>query len=95
MTTPSALHIAIIGSGSGAFAAALKASDRGARVTIIEGADVIGGTCVNVGCVPSKIMIRAAHLAHSQGHHAFGGVALNSPRIDRAEWTRPLWWRGS
>jgi len=84
MTTPSALHIAIVGSGSGAFAAAIKASDRGAKVTVIEGAEVIGGTCVNIGCVPSKIMIRAAHLAHSQRHHAFSGVALNSPGIDRA-----------
>jgi len=84
MTTQSALHIAIVGSGSGAFAAAIKASDRGARVTVIEGGAAIGGTCVNIGCVPSKIMIRAAQLVHAQGHHAFAGVALNSPKIDRA-----------
>ena len=51
------LHVAIIGSGSGAFACAIKAAENGARVTIIEGADVIGGCCVNVGCVPSKILI--------------------------------------
>ncbi|POA77493.1 mercury(II) reductase [Pseudomonas sp. DP16D-R1] len=57
------LHIAIIGSGGAAMAAALKAVELGARVTLIE-RDTIGGTCVNVGCVPSKIMIRAAHIAH-------------------------------
>lgn len=78
-----ALHIAIIGTGSGAFAAAIKAADAGARVTLIEGADVIGGTCVNIGCVPSKIMIRGAHVAHQQAHHAFAGVPHNAATIDR------------
>jgi len=77
------LHIAIVGTGSGAFAAAIKAVERGARVTIIEGADIIGGTCVNIGCVPSKIMIRGAHIAHIQGRHNFEGVPLNKPVIDR------------
>lgn len=78
------LHIAIIGTGSGAFAAAIKAGEQGARVTLIEGGEVIGGTCVNVGCVPSKIMIRGAHIAHLQAHHAFNGIALNRPHIDRS-----------
>jgi copper chaperone CopZ len=55
------LHIAIIGSGGAAMAATLKAVKLGARVTLIE-RGTIGGTCVNVGCVPSKIMIRAALL---------------------------------
>ena len=45
------LHVAIIGSGSGAFACAIKAAENGARVTMIEGADIIGGCCVNVGSV--------------------------------------------
>ncbi len=57
------LHVAVIGSGGAAMAAALKAVEQGARVTLIERA-IIGGTYVNVGCVPSKIMIRAAHIAH-------------------------------
>ena len=57
------LHIAVIGSGGAAMAAALKAVEQGAHVTLIE-RGTIGGTCVNVGCVPSKIMIRAAHIAH-------------------------------
>ena len=81
--TGTALNVAIIGTGSGAFAAAIRAAEAGARVTVIEGGDVIGGTCVNIGCVPSKIMIRAAHIAHLQAHHAFDGIPLNQPRIDR------------
>lgn len=79
----SGLHIAIVGTGSAAFAAAIKAVEEGAQVTIIEGGELIGGTCVNVGCVPSKIMIRGAHIAHLQSHHAFQGIPLNPPQIDR------------
>lgn len=78
------LHIAIIGSGSAAFASAIKASEAGARVTLIERQAIMGGTCVNVGCVPSKIMIRSAHIAHLQKAHAFSGLKKQRPVIDRA-----------
>ena len=77
------LHVAIIGSGSGAFAAALRAAERGARVTMIE-AGTVGGTCVNVGCVPSKILLRGAHVAHTQREHPFAGVGRTRPPVDRA-----------
>jgi len=76
-------HVAVIGSGSAAFAAAIRAAEEGARVTIIEAADAIGGTCVNVGCVPSKIMIRGAHIAHLMRGHPFEGIAKPSPALDR------------
>ncbi len=77
------LHIAIIGSGGAAMAAALKAVERGARVTLIE-RGTIGGTCVNIGCVPSKIMIRAAHIAHLRRESPFdGGIRAAEPAIDR------------
>ena len=72
----SGLHIAIVGTGSGAFAAAIKAVEQGASVTMIEGGEVIGGTCVNIGCVPSKIFIRGASIVHLQGHHAVEGIPL-------------------
>jgi mercuric reductase len=78
------LHVAIIGSGSGAFAAAIRAAEAGARVTLIESGDIIGGTCVNVGCVPSKIQIRAAELAQHQRHSPFEGLADREPMIDRS-----------
>lgn len=66
-------HIAIIGSGSGAFAAAIRAAEAGARVTLIEHG-ALGGTCVNVGCVPSKIALRAAEIAHRRTQHPFAGI---------------------
>ncbi len=77
------MHIVVIGSGSGAFAAATKAVEGGAIVSLIERADIIGGTCVNVGCVPSKIMIRSAQLAQNQRHNPFDGLADSEPDIDR------------
>ena len=78
------LHIAVIGSGGAAMAAALKAVEQGARVTLIE-RGTLGGTCVNVGCVPSKTMIRAAHVAHLRRKSPFdAGITPSPPVIDRA-----------
>ncbi len=75
--------IAIIGSGSAAFAAATGLADEGRRVTLIERSRQIGGTCVNVGCVPSKIMIRSAELAQHQRANPFDGLPDREPVIDR------------
>ncbi len=63
----------VIGGGSGGFAAAIKGDELGHRVGMINGG-TIGGTCVNVGCVPSKTLIRAAEAWHTAGHHPFNGV---------------------
>src|SRR5690606_28522353 len=77
------LHIAVIGSGGAAMAAALKAVEQGARVTLIE-RGTLGGTCVNVGCVPSKIMIRAAHIAHLRRESPFDqGLPAAAPTVLR------------
>jgi mercuric reductase len=66
-------------------AAALKAVEQGASVTLVE-RGTIGGTCVNVGCVPSKIMIRAAHIAHLRRESPFdAGIAATAPAIDRVK----------
>lgn len=78
-----ALHIAIIGSGGAAFAAAIKAAESGAQVTMIEAA-TLGGTCVNVGCVPSKISLRAAQAAHTLQAHPFEGLPHPAVSVDRA-----------
>jgi mercuric reductase len=74
-------HIAVIGTGGGA--AAITATERGAQVTLIE-RGTIGGTCVNIGCVPSKIMIRAAHFAHTRKTSPFDpGITASAPQINR------------
>jgi len=58
--------LAVIGAGSAGFSASITAAEQGAKVALI-GHGTIGGTCVNVGCVPSKTMIRAAEALHSSG----------------------------
>lgn len=64
-------------------AAALKAAELGAQVTVIE-RGVIGGTCVNIGCVPSKILVRAAHVAHLRRTSPFdSGLSACAPTVDR------------
>jgi mercuric reductase len=67
----------VIGGGSAGFAAAIRGAELGARVALVSGG-VLGGTCVNVGCIPSKTLIRAGEVHHRRSHHAFAGV----PRTD-------------
>jgi mercuric reductase len=66
--------LVVIGAGSAGFAAAIRAGELGAKVTLI-GHGTIGGTCVNIGCVPSKTLIRAAEaLHHARSAGRFAGV---------------------
>jgi mercuric reductase len=65
--------VLVLGGGSAGFAASIRAAELGARVTLIEGG-TLGGTCVNVGCVPSKTLIRAAEVRHRAIGHAFDGI---------------------
>ncbi|HZU17238.1 MAG TPA: mercury(II) reductase [Candidatus Dormibacteraeota bacterium] len=71
----------VIGSGSAAFAAAITATEAGARVALME-ANVVGGTCVNVGCVPSKAMLAAAEAYFRAGHHPFPGLRTRAEGVD-------------
>lgn len=78
------VDLAIIGAGSAAFAAAIKATEAGARVVMIE-QGTPGGTCVNVGCVPSKVLLAAADAYHRARTHPFVGVPhLNGAPPDLA-----------
>lgn len=81
-STQGPLHLAILGGGSAAFAAALRASELGAHATMINDGLPIGGTCVNVGCVPSKTLIRAAEAHHRALHHHFSGIESQSRVAD-------------
>lgn len=76
--------VVVLGGGSAGFAASIHAADLGARVTLIEGG-TLGGTCVNVGCVPSKTLIRAAEVQHRAASHSFDGVrtAAQAPDFSR------------
>src|SRR5258708_6974355 len=71
----------VIGSGSAAFAAAIRATEAGSRVALME-SNVVGGTCVNVGCVPSKAMLAPADAYFRAGHPPFAGVQISANGID-------------
>ena len=75
--------LAIVGSGGGAFAAAIAARRRGLRVGMIEGA-TIGGTCVNVGCIPSKALLAAAEVRHRAAGNRFPGITTEVGPLDFA-----------
>ncbi len=75
--------LAIIGSGGAGFAAAIAASTRGLRVAMIERA-TIGGTCVNVGCIPSKALLAAAEARQVAVERRFPGVATMAGPTDMA-----------
>ena len=70
----------VIGSGGAAFGAALRASELGAKVAMVE-RGMLGGTCVNIGCVPSKTLIRAAESVHRANHPRFAGISAHG-RVD-------------
>ena len=74
----------IVGGGSAGFSAAIRGAELGARVALAEGG-TLGGTCVNVGCVPSKTLLRAAEVQHRRAHHPFDGIPASDGRPD---WTR-------
>ncbi len=76
-----AYDLAIVGSGSAAFAAAIAAREQDARVVMVE-RGAVGGTCVNIGCVPSKTLLRGAEVYHVAGHHPFRGVETRADGVD-------------
>lgn len=77
-----AYDLVVIGAGSAGFSAAITAGEQGAQVALI-GSGTIGGTCVNIGCVPSKTLIRAAETLHNARAAArFAGIAAEAELTD-------------
>lgn len=75
----------IIGGGSAAFASAIKANSQGVKTLVVNGGLPLGGTCVNVGCVPSKVLIRAGESIHKASHSPFRGITPNKPQVNFKE----------
>lgn len=78
----------IIGGGSAAFSAAIKAESLGLSTLMVNGGLDIGGTCVNVGCIPSKNLIRAAETAFHATHSNFPGIKPKGVNIDFAQFIK-------
>ncbi len=79
-----AFDLMIIGGGSAGFAAAIKASQLNKKVAIVE-SGVIGGTCLNVGCVPTKNLLRAAEIYHYGKENPFDGLHMEQGSLDFKE----------
>ena len=75
------LDTVVIGSGPGGYVAAIRAAQLGQKVAIIE-RDAIGGTCLNVGCIPSKALINAGHVYHNAKHGDFFGINAGEISVD-------------
>ncbi|WP_281275139.1 mercury(II) reductase [Cohnella phaseoli] len=75
--------LVVIGSGGAAFSAAIEAVQQGAKVGMIE-RGTIGGTCVNVGCVPSKTLLRAGEINHLAHRNPFLGIETSAEPVDLA-----------
>ena len=79
----SSVDLLVIGGGPGGYAAALNASRLGRKVTLVEN-DSIGGTCLNVGCIPSKALIEVADLAYLDSNTDDLGVQI-STKVDMSK----------
>ena len=79
---PSRKDLVVVGGGSAAFAAAIKMSELGGETVIINDGLPIGGTCVNVGCIPSKTMVRAADAVWRAQHNHFDGLSTSGTVSD-------------
>jgi dihydrolipoamide dehydrogenase len=85
--TSSATHttqLVVIGSGPGGYTAAFRAADLGLQVILVERYPVIGGVCLNVGCIPSKALLHAAKVIDDAEAMAEHGVVFGKPKIDAA-----------
>lgn len=76
--------LAIVGAGAAAFAAAIQAVERGARVVMVE-RGTVGGTCVNIGCVPSKAMLRAGEISNLARRNPHRGAPTSAGPVALAE----------
>ncbi|MGO8828353.1 MAG: dihydrolipoyl dehydrogenase [Steroidobacteraceae bacterium] len=79
---PGALDLVVLGAGPGGYTAAFRAADLGLKVTLIERWPVLGGVCLNVGCIPSKALLHAAKVIEDAADMAACGVVFAPPQID-------------
>ncbi len=77
-----AAQLVVIGSGPGGYTAAFRGADLGLDVILIERSSVLGGVCLNVGCIPSKALLHAAKVIDDAAAMADHGVTFGAPKID-------------
>ncbi|MBQ2260883.1 MAG: dihydrolipoyl dehydrogenase [Loktanella sp.] len=79
----SSYDVIFIGAGPGGYVGAIRAAQLGLKVGCVEGRETLGGTCLNVGCIPSKAMLHATHMLHEAEHNfATMGLKGKAPSVD-------------
>jgi dihydrolipoamide dehydrogenase len=75
--------LVVIGAGPGGYVAAIRAAQLGMKVAVVEKRATFGGTCLNVGCIPSKALLQSTHLFEQAGHDlGTHGIVLGPPKLD-------------
>jgi dihydrolipoamide dehydrogenase len=75
--------VIVIGSGPGGYVCAIRCAQLGLKTAVVEGRDTLGGTCLNVGCIPSKALLHASHMLHEAEHNfAAMGLKGKAPSVD-------------
>ena len=78
-----AYDLTVIGTGPGGYVCAIRAAQLGMKVAVVEKDATFGGTCLNVGCIPSKALLHASHLFEEAGHGFAGmGIKVPAPKLD-------------
>ena len=86
-------QIVVVGGGPGGYAAAFYAADKGKKVILVEQEPHLGGTCLRVGCIPSKALLHAGKMIHEAKESANRGITFGEPKLELAklrEWKRSV-----
>lgn len=75
-------QLVVLGGGPGGYSAAFRAADLGIETVIVDSREVLGGVCLNVGCIPSKALLHVAKVMKEAKHMASHGVTFGEPEID-------------
>src|SRR5476649_969377 len=78
-----AYDLIVIGTGPGGYVCAIRAAQLGLKTAVVEKRATFGGTCLNVGCIPSKALLHASELFEEAGHSfAKMGIGIGTPKLD-------------
>ena len=78
--------VIVIGSGPGGYVCAIRCAQLGLKTACVEGRETLGGTCLNIGCIPSKALLHASHQLHEAEHNfAKMGLKVAAPKVDWAQ----------
>jgi dihydrolipoamide dehydrogenase len=84
----SSYDVIIIGSGPGGYVCAIRCAQLGLKTAVVEGRNTLGGTCLNVGCIPSKALLHASHMLH-EAEHNFAAMGLKG-KTQSVDWKQML-----